>query len=187
MKPYMVTIVTIFCMMALFVLGCHTLPDTSTFSALGKAGGSTTAIVMLTVEKSQEGGIDADVHNATADIVARVTQVIPQPGQTLEEAWTPIAQSHTDQLVKEGKITAIQGAAIMAGFKLIVTGFAALEERYPNIREYRDRIEAALNGFGDGFLSVYLPVNAETVKYAARPVAIDTHTYNRLQAVIHGR
>ena len=82
MKPYIVTIVTIFCMMALFVLGCHTLPDTSTFYALGKAGGSTTAIVMLTVEKSQEGGIDADVHNATADIVARVTQVIPQPGQT---------------------------------------------------------------------------------------------------------
>lgn len=187
MKPYMVTIVTIFCMMALFVLGCHTLPDADTFYALGKAGGGTTAIVMMTVEKSQEGGIDADVHNATADLVAMVTQVIPQPGQTLEEAWTPIAQAHTDQLVKEGKITAIQGAAIMAGFKLIVTGFAALEERYPNIREYRDRIEAALNGFGDGFLSVYLPVNMMYGRSPAKLVQIDTHTYNRLQAVIHSR
>ena len=136
-------------LVALAVTGCKTVPTADTVYLVAHAGGSATALVM------NETKLDADKRTIIRDITKEVRECTPEVGQTLEAAWTPIAQAHTDLLVEEGKIDTAEGAVIMAGFKTVMVGVTLLETRYPQIRVNRDLLNAFITGFTDGFLAKF--------------------------------
>ena len=136
-------------LVALAVAGCKTVPTADTVYLVARAGGSATALVM------NETKLDADKRTVIRDIVNEIRECTPEVGQTLEAAWTPIAQAHTDLLIQEGKIDAATGAVIMSGFKTVMVGVNLLEARYPVIHTSRDLLNAAIAGFTDGFLAKF--------------------------------
>lgn len=139
------------CMVALaeITIGCKHVPSCDAIYMVAHAGGTGTALVM------NETKLDTDKRTIIRDITKEVRECTPEVGQTLEAAWTPIAQAHTDLLVQEGKISADTGVVIMAGFKTVMVGVNLLEARYPRIRADRDLLNAFIAGFTDGFLAKF--------------------------------
>ena len=139
------------CMVAALetVTGCQCLPSADVVYMVAHAGGTGTALVM------NETTLDTEKRTVIRDIVKEVRECTPEVGATLESAWTPIAQDHTDLLVQEGKIDAATGVVIMAGFKTVMVGVNLLETRYPQIRADRDLLSAFINGFTDGFIAKF--------------------------------
>ena len=139
------------CMVAVaeVAVGCKHVPSTDVVYMVAHAGGTGTALVM------NETKLDTEKRTIIRDIVKEVRECTPEVGQTLEEAWTPIAQAHTDLLIQEGKIDAAAGVVIMAGFKTVMVGVNLLENRYPQIRADRDLLSSFIAGFTDGFLAKF--------------------------------
>ena len=137
------------CTIVMGVTGCKHTPATSTVYMVAHAGGAGTALVM------NETSLDTEKRTVIRDIVKEIRECTPEVGQTLDAAWTPIAQAHTDLLVQEGKIDAATGVVIMAGFKTVMVGVSLLEARYPVIHTSRDLLNAAIAGFTDGFLAKF--------------------------------
>lgn len=131
------------------VVGCKHTPETGTVYMVAHAGGTGTALVM------NETSLATEKRTIIRDITKEVRECTPEVGQTLEAAWTPIAQAHTDLLIQEGKIDAATGTVIMSGFKTVMVGVNLLEARYPQIRVDRDLLNAFIAGFTDGFLEKF--------------------------------
>lgn len=139
------------CMVALaeVALGCKNVPSRDVIYMVAHAGGTGTALVM------NETKLDTEKRTVIRDITKEIRECTPEVGQTLEAAWTPIAQAHTDLLVQEGKIDAATGVVIMAGFKTVMVGVNLLEARHPQIRADRDLLSAFIAGYTDGFLAKF--------------------------------
>ena len=131
------------------VTGCKHTPATDTVYMVAHTGGAGTALVM------NETSLSAEKRTVIRDITKEVREFIPEVEQTLESAWTPIAQAHVDLLIEEGKIDTAAGAVIMAGFKTVMVGVTLLETRYPQVRASRDLLNAFITGFTDGFLAKF--------------------------------
>lgn len=158
MNRFAFIIAAVVCMIALadVTLGCKHVPGSNTVYMVARAGGAGTALVM------NETSLSAEKRTIVRDIVKEVRECTPEAGQTLEDAWTPIAQAHADLLVEEGKIDTAAGAVILAGFKTVVVGVTLLETRYPQVRASRDLLNAFITGFTDGFLAKF-DVNCDSV------------------------
>lgn len=144
------------------VSGCKHLPTVDAVKLAAKAIGGATGLVL------NECDIPAEARTAIIEITEKVLPCIPEIGVPLETAWTPIAQAHVDKLIADGKIDAALGPVIMAAFKLVVRGFALLEQKYPEVRVSRELLGAAVSGFGEGLLDTLRP----TVD-AFKAVAVD--------------
>ena len=142
----LIIVATAFIAAVAVITGCKHTPATDTVYMVAHAGGTGTALVM------NETSLDAGKRTVIRDITKEVRECTPEVGQTLEAAWTPIAQAHTDLLVQEGKIDAATGVVIMAGFKTVMVGVNLPEARYPQVRADRDLLNAFIAGFTDGFL-----------------------------------
>lgn len=158
MNRFALILAAVVCMVALaeITLGCNHVPSFDVIYMMAHAGGTGTALVM------NETSLDAEKRTIIRDIVKEVRECTPEVGQTLEAAWTPIAQAHTDLLVQEGKIDAATGVVIMAGFKTVMVGVNLLETRYPQIRADRDLLSAFIAGFTDGFLAKFVVDSADS-------------------------
>lgn len=137
------------CIAVVEIIGCKHIPTSDPVYMVAHAGGTGTALVM------NETSLDATKRTVIRDIMKEVRECTPEVGQTLEAAWTPIAQAHTDLLIEEGKINATAGADIMTGFKTVMVGVTLLENRYPQVRVSRDLLSAFITGFTDGFLAKF--------------------------------
>lgn len=151
MSKFILILAAAICMFAIagVVTGCHSIPTADTVYMVAHAGGTGTALVM------NETSLDTEKSTVIRDITKEVRECTPEVGQTLEAAWTPVAQAHTDLLIQEGRIDAATGTVIMSGFKTVMVGVNLLEARYPQIRADRDLLNAFIAGFTDGFLEKF--------------------------------
>ena len=142
---------------ALFVAGCTTIPSVEKMFTISRAVGYAAGMV------TNEIKMDNTVRNQVIAIWTEVAVCIPETNQTFEAAWTPIAQRHVDELVKEEKIDASQAVLIMLAFKAAVNGVDYIFVRFPKAKDYKELTVAALDGFNEGFLMVFKPVNSFAV------------------------
>lgn len=133
------------------VAGCKHIPSADAVNLAAKAIGGATGLVI------HECDLPDGAEEAIVGITEKVLPCVPEIGVPLETAWTPIAQAHVDKLIADGRIDASLGPVIMAAFKLVVRGFALLEQKYPTVRTSRELLEAAVSGFGEGLLDVMKP------------------------------
>lgn len=133
------------------VSGCKTVPGANVVRTAARAGGSATGIALNLCD------IDAKAGAVITNVMSRIGECQPHAGETLEDAWVRVAQTHTDILVARGDLTAAQGAMVMAGFRLAVKGYDLLLVYYPSIGVYAELTAAAVDGFVEGFLAAYQP------------------------------
>lgn len=155
------------------MVGCTSLPTNDTMYS------TTCAIGVATGMVTNGTKIDDASRNAICDIMNEVSQCIPETNQTFSAAWTPIANAHTDKLIADGKLTAEQGVLVMKAFDLVVSGIDYIfEVRFQKAKQYKGLVSAAVDGFTDGFLSVFKPVNGELA--SGRSVTFDADAYEWL-------
>lgn len=138
------------------VSGCRFVPTPDQGKVIGKGVGGATGLVMDPCVE------DDKVRNAIVDVAERIGRCAPQEGETVRQAWTRIANVHVKELVDDGKITQIQGAAILAAFDLLMKGWMIIEERHPQVKTWSELTVAVVGGFCEGFLAVFKPVNCDS-------------------------
>ena len=172
MKICIVLFIAAFAFIGLMKLvGCKTRPNIDKVNRAFYYGGATISIVMNETSLSKEKRV------VIRDVFVDIKSCNPEVGQPLEAAWTPIAQKHVDALVSDGKIDSATGVVIMAGFHTAMTGVNLIEQHYPEIREDRDLLSAAVAGLTDGFLEHFIvdpDANAALHSAKGTIVAIDT-------------
>lgn len=155
-------------------VGCKSLPTSDTMYSTANAIGVATGMVANGTE------IDDASRNAVCDIVTEVAKCVPNTNETFSAAWTPIAKEHTGKLIAEGKISTTQGVFVMKAFSIAVSGIDYIfEVRYPTAKQYKELVSSAVNGFTDGFLTVFKPVDGATSR--SRAVMFDIEAYEWLK------
>lgn len=158
------------------IVGCKTIPSTDKMYVISEAIGFSTGMVV------NETKVDDATRNAIVEIMGIVCECVPETNQTFEAAWTPIAKAHTQKLIDDGKITEQQGTLIMAGFGLVAKGIDYIfEVRYPEAKQYKDLVCAAIDGFSNGFLTVFKPVNVNSAKRGGSFQPYDPAAYDYLK------
>lgn len=163
------------------VIGCATIPTIDKMFNISRAIGYSAGLV------ANEIKMDAKVRNNVIDIWTKVSVCIPETNQTFAAAWTPIAQKHTDELVKKGKIDASQATLIMLGFKAAVAGLDYVFIRYPEAKLYKDLTVAAVDGFNEGFLATFKPVNMLGSGKSDAYEGYDREAYDYLKSAVNKR
>ena len=155
--------------------GCKSLPTADVMKATATSIGYAAGLV------ANETKIDDNARNTIVDIMNAVARVVPQEGQTFEDAWTPVAKDVVAKLTESGKIDEGVGEIAITAFGVAVKGVDYIfTVRYPKAREYEELVAAAVSGFTDGFLAVFKPVNGEEAKSAN--VKADEAAYKWLKA-----
>lgn len=165
---------------AMFITGCKTVPTPAEIETASYAIGVSTALVCNMTKIS-----DRD-RQIVIDIISEVKYCCPTAGQTIVDAWTDIAKAHINELVKKGEITEIEGQLILKTFEVIASaGDYMIRIRWPKIGQYTDLVLAATNGFCDGFLTVFKPVNTNmfSTSNISFTRSYDTDAYNYLLSI----
>lgn len=151
MKICIVLFIAAFAFIGLMKLtGCKTRPNVDRVNRAFYYGGATVSLVM------NETSLNKEKRVVIRDIVVDIKTCNPEVGQPLEAKWTEIAQDHVDRLIQAGTIDSATGVVIMAGFHTAMAGVNLLEQHFPEIRQDRDLISAAIAGFTDGFLERFI-------------------------------
>lgn len=159
MKICIVLLIAAFAFIGLMNLtGCKTTPNVDKVNRAFYYGGSTVSLIM------NETSLNKEKRVVIRDIVVDIKTCNPEVGQTLEAKWTEIAQDHVDRLIQAGTIDSATGVVIMAGFHTAMAGVNLLEQRFPEIRQDRDLISAAISGFTEGFLERFIVDPDENAK-----------------------
>jgi len=168
--------VTVLCAAAMLVFtGCKSLPTVDKMQSVASAIGAAAGLV------ANETKIDDNARNTIVAIMEEVAKVVPQSGQSFEDAWTPVAKEVVAKLVADGKITEGVGTLALATFGIVVKGIDYIfDVRYPKAREYEELVSAAVSGFTSGFLAVFKPANAEEAK--SLELKADKEAYGWLKA-----
>ena len=157
---------------ALVLTGCKTVPSADKINAAAQAVGCASGLV------ANETKIDDKSRNAIIEIVGIVKNVVPTDAQTFAEAWAPVAQKYTADLVTAGKLNEGQAALVNGGVSIAATGLDYVFNMYPKAKEYKELVSAAVSGFTDGFLLTFKPVNTELeAKVPQKVVEYDKEAY----------
>ena len=140
---------------ALVFTGCKTVPTADKINAAAQAVGCASGLV------ANETKVDAKSRDAIIEIVQIVKDVVPEDGKTFAEAWAPVAKKYTSELVAAGKLNDTQAALVNGGVSIAATGLDYVFNLYPKAKEYKELVSAAVNGFSEGFLTTFKPVNVE--------------------------
>lgn len=133
----------------LFLCGCKTTPSETAVLYVAETAGRTAAYVLNKCD------IDEAQREATASVFAKLDKYVPQAGQSIEEAWTPVAEEHVRKLVEDGRLSEAGGKAVLAAFKAALVGVKVVEARYPAIAASRALAAVAVRGFVTGFVAVF--------------------------------
>lgn len=151
--------------------GCKTLPTAEVMKSTATSIGYAAGLV------ANETKINDKARNTIVAIVGDVSSVVPEKGQSFEDAWTPVAKVIVAKLIAEGKIDEGIGNISLAAFGIAVKGIDYIFDiRYPKAREYEELVAAAVSGFTEGFLTTFKPVDgtdAKGIKYKADEEAYD--------------
>lgn len=159
------------CIALMASVGCKSVPTTDTMYRTSYAVGVTTGMI------ANETKIDDASRNAICEVLEVVSSIVPETNQTFEAAWTPIAKAHIARLVEDGKLDDAQARMVETAFSLVVQGIDYIFEfRYPEARECKEVVIAAVDGFTGGFLAVFTPAND------VRAVEADAQAYQWLKA-----
>ena len=136
--------------------GCKSLPPPeSMFQTAQAVGFSAGMICNLTKINDKARAIVCEIMNI-------VGQVLPEQGQSFEDAWGKVAKDHLKLLVQQKVITQVEADIIFAAFTTAVKFVDYLfDVRYPKAKAVKELVFAATNGFVIGFLTVFKPANEE--------------------------
>lgn len=143
------------------IVGCKSLPTPDKMNSVAYAVGTASGLV------ANETKIDDKSRETVIEVVTVVKGVVPTNGQTFVEAWVPVADVYVAELVAKGKLNEGQALLVKGGTTIVATGMDYVFKAYPKAKEYEDLVVAAVDGFTDGFLTTFKPVNLAKVPGAS--------------------
>lgn len=130
-------------------LGCKSIPSNDAMYSTSYAIGVASGMV------AQETSLDKETSSVICDIFEIVSECTPETNLTFSSSWTPLAKTHIDKLIADGKLTKAQGVLVEKTFGVLVTGIDYIfEVRFPNAKQYKDIVSAAIKGFTKGCITV---------------------------------
>ena len=92
------------------------------------------------------------------EVLSVVSTVVPEPGKSFSETWTPIAKEHIQTFVSNGKLTESESSLVISAFEVICDGMDYIfGVKYAEVGNYMELVNSAIHGFCNGFTSVVVP------------------------------
>lgn len=151
------------------LMGCDELPTveqmTLTSTSIGYAAGYACEI----------GKIDDNVRNNILTVLDTVAVIVPTNGQSFAMTWSPIIKNTVENLVKNNKINEKYSEVVIVTATAAATGLDYIfTVKYPQLKATSEIVNAAINGFMNGFKTVIKPNDVEN---AARTITYDVEAY----------
>lgn len=158
------------------LVGCKTLPTPPQIGSSARLIGTSTGLVVNAM------GVKDETKKQVLDILNTVCSAIPSSTETFVKVWVPLAKVEIDKLVEKGEMDAAEGDMVLTAFTLVCKGVDYIfEVRYPKAKAYRELVEAAVDGFTQGFASA---VNPYALKANSVEMEYDVEAYEYLKASI---
>lgn len=126
--------------------GCKTVPEKETVGQKAYTAGLAAGYAAALIPK-----ISAQDKTNIVVIVTVAERFIPQDGQTVTEAWTPVIAEAIASLQKQGKIDENQAALIKLGGDIAMRGIDYLLQKHPEWTASQEVVEVAVHQACNGF------------------------------------
>ena len=126
--------------------GCKSIPDKETIGQKAYTAGLAAGYAAALVPK-----ISAQDKTNVVVVLTIAEKFIPQDGQTVTEAWTPVITDAIETLKKQGKVDENQAALIKMGADLAMRGVDYLFIKYPKWKEEQDVVNVVIHQACNGF------------------------------------
>jgi len=153
------------------LVGCKTVPTTDKMYSTAYSVGCASGMV------ATETKVDDKSREAIIEVVSIVKEVTPIEGKSFQDVWVPVAMRYTEAMVKAGRLDPTQATLVVGGITIAATGLDYVFKAYPKARMYEELVAAAINGFSEGFLTTFKPVNTD----ARSVVEYDRAAYSYLK------
>ena len=140
---------------AMTLVGCKTVPTTDKMYATAYSVGCASGMV------AAETKVDDKSREVIIEVVSIVKEVIPAAGKSFQDAWVPVAKAYTETMVKAGRLDPTQAILVVGGVTIAATGLDYVFKAYPKARTYEELVAAAVNGFSEGFLTTFKPLDTD--------------------------
>ena len=147
------TLIGAICAALLAVVGCKTLPPADVVNKTAYSLG------MVSGYACQLAGVDDHVKITIVNVLDTAVKVVPAPGQTFTEAWTPVIADEVAKLVEAGKLKADEAELVKSALGVACNGIDFLFTRHPKWKEYSDIVDAAVTGYAAGFKTIIVPAD----------------------------
>lgn len=126
--------------------GCKSVPEKETIGQKAYTAGLAAGYAAALVPKISP----ADKTNVVV-VITVAEKFVPQDGQTVTEAWTPVVDEALESLKKQGKVDETQAALIKMGADLAMRGIDYLFTKHPKWLEEKDLVNVVIHQACAGF------------------------------------
>ena len=140
-----VLLIAMACAVAVFS-GCKTLPEKETIGQKAYTAGLAAGYAASLIPK-----ISAQDKTNVVVIVTVAERFIPQDGQTITDAWTPVVADAIKTLQDQGKIDENQAVLIKMASDVAMRGVDYLFIKHPKWKEEQEVVNVVIHQACDGF------------------------------------
>ena len=162
----------------IFMVGCDKTPSVEKMTTISTVIGRTAGYACELSKTKTE------VKEAIAKILDVASSAVPTNGQTFAEAWTPIIDAELAKLVEAGKLDATGAKVAKIALGVACDGIDYVFVKYPEAKEVKELVSAAITGFVGGYKSVVTCDDCVdcVVKAGAAKPEIDEEAYRYLRS-----
>lgn len=134
------------------LVGCDKLPSEEKISNLSKTIGYAAGL------SCDLAKMDDATRRVTLEVMDIVDDVVPQTNESFTVAWKPLIESTVNKFVTDGKIDEKQAAIVKTVMNAVTMGIDYMfDVRWPEAKNYKNLVSAAVHGFTEGFKTVIRP------------------------------
>lgn len=134
--------------MAFVITGCDKLPTPERMTEISTAIGKTAAVACELSKTKKE------VREAILNVLDIAGKVVPAPGKTFTETWTPIIKEEVQKLVDAGKLDKAAATTVQIALAAACSGLDYVFVKYPKAKDVEELVAASITGFINGYKSV---------------------------------
>lgn len=159
------------------ISGCKTIPSQESVTLISKGIGAAAAVACNLNE------VDQSTFVAITQIVSTVRMTIPSEDSTYALVWDPIIQKELNKIYDDGKLTDDQFHTCNKITKMITVGIDYLYSKHEVWKTYNDLSICVIDGFCEGFVSVFNKVINDKKNSVRQPLVFDYQAYKYFRSV----
>lgn len=159
------------------ISGCKTIPSQESVTLISKGIGAAAAVACNLNE------VDQSTLVAITQIVSKVRITIPSEDSTYASIWDPIIQKELNKIYQDGKLTDDQFHNCNKIMKMVTTGIDYLYTKHKTWKTYNDLAICVIDGFCEGFVSVFNKVINDKKNSIRQPLAFDYQAYKYFRSI----
>lgn len=159
------------------ISGCKTIPTQESVTLISKGIGAAAAVACNLNE------VDQNTLVAITQIVSKVKVTIPASDSTYSSVWDPIIEKELNKIYDDGKLTDDQFYNCNKIMKMVTVGIDYLYKKHEAWKTYNELAICVIDGFCEGFISVFNKVINDKNNAARRPLSFDYQAYKYFRSI----